>query len=202
MIIFQINESNSIEILGKYSNLNAIPLSDQTKFRRTEINKIKNYFNSEIQERKTMSKKLIKYIVAFDYFDKTLIVLSVTSGGISIIYFTSIIAVSVGISSASFSLIFSLTAGIIKKLLKITKNKKKKHNKIIMFAKSKLNSIGTLISQALIHLEISHEEFRTIVNEKEKHEQMKESIGNTKSNDEKDESNENSKNIKENSENV
>ena len=161
-----------------------------------------NYFNSEIQERKTMSKKLIKYIVAFDYFDKTLIVLSATSGGISIIYFTSIIGVSVGISSASFSLIFSLTAGIIKKLLKITKNKKKKHNKTVMFAKSKLNSIGTLISQALIHLEISHEEFRTIVNEKEKHEQMKESIGNIKSNDEKDESNENSKNIKENNENV
>ena len=196
------NESNSIETLGEYSNLNAIPLSDQTKFRRTEINKIKNYCNSEIQERKTMSKKLIKYVVAFDYFDKTLIVLSATSGGISIIYFTSIIGVSVGISSASFSLIFSLTAGIIKKLLKITKNKKKKHNKIVIFAKSKLNSIGTLISQALIHLEISHEEFRTIVNEKEMYKQMKESIGYIKSNDEKDESNENSKNIKENSENV
>ena len=53
-------------------------------------------------------------------------------------------------------------------MLKITRNKKKKHNKIVMLAKSKLNSIKTLISQALIVLEISHEEIKAIVNEKEK----------------------------------
>ena len=53
----------------------------------------------------------------------------------------------------------------------MTKNKKKKHNKIVMVAKSKLNSIEALVSQALIDLEISHEEFKTIVNEKERHEQ-------------------------------
>ena len=56
-----------------------------------------------------MSKKLSKYITTFDYFDKALIVLSATSGGISIISFTSVIAVSVGIASATFSLVFSLT---------------------------------------------------------------------------------------------
>ena len=67
------NESNSIET---HSNLNAVPLSDQTKFRLNEINKIKDYFNSEIQERKTISKKLSKIITAFDYIDKTLIALS------------------------------------------------------------------------------------------------------------------------------
>ena len=60
-----------------------------------------------------------------------------------------------------------------------------------MFAKSKLNRIETLISQALIDLEISHEEFQTIVNEKEKYDQMKESIKNTKSRDELSENNEN-----------
>ena len=76
------NGLNSIET---QSNLNAVPLSDQTKFRLNEINKTKEYFNSEIQERKTMSKKLSKYIAAFDYIDKTLIVLSPTSAGI--IYF-------------------------------------------------------------------------------------------------------------------
>ena len=80
------NESNSIETLINTSNLN---LSDQTKFRLNEINKIKDYFNSEIQERKTMSKKLSKYLAAFDYIDKTLIVLSAKSGGISISSFTS-----------------------------------------------------------------------------------------------------------------
>ena len=123
-----------------------------------------------------MSKKVSKYIVAFDYTDKTLIVLSSTSGGISIISFTGIIRVPVGITSASFTLdffFFFLTTGIMKKLLKITRNKKRKHNETVMLAKSKLNSIETLISQALTDLEIRHKEFKTIVNEKEKYEDMK-----------------------------
>ena len=112
-----------------------------------------------------MSKNLSKYIAAFDYFDKTLIVFSAISGGISIISFTSVIGIPVGIASASFSLVFSLITGIIKKLLKNNKKKKTKHNKIVMLAKSKLNSIETLIFQALIGLEISNEEFKTIVDE-------------------------------------
>ena len=104
------NELNSIET---QSILNAIPLRDETKFRLNEINKIKDYFNSEIQERKTMSQKLSKYITAFDYIDKTLIYLSVTSGGISIISFASVIGIHVGLASASFTLIFPLTTGKI-----------------------------------------------------------------------------------------
>ena len=120
-----------------------------------------------------MSKKLSKYIATFDYIDKTLIVLSATREGISIISFTSIIGIPSGITSAIFTLIFSLTTGIIKKLLKVTRKKKKKHNKIIMFAKGKSNSIETLMSQALIDLDISHEEFKPTVNEKEKYDQMK-----------------------------
>ena len=66
-----------------------------------------------------------------------------------------------------------MTTGIIKKVLKLTRSKKKKYNKIFVLAKSKLNSIETLISQALIDLEISHKEFYKIVNEKEKYEKMK-----------------------------
>ena len=146
-----------------------------------------------------MSKAPSKHIPALNYIDKSLIVLSAANGGISIISFTSIIGVPEGIASASFTLIFSLTTGIIKKLLKITRSKNKKHNKIVMLVKSKLNSIETLISQALIDLEISREEFRTTVNEKEKYDQMKENIRNIKSRDEK---NELSKNIRENIENV
>ena len=84
----------------------------------------------------------------------------------------------------------------------ITRNKKKKHNKIVMLAKSKLNSIDTLMSQALIYLEISHEEFKTIVNEKKKYEKMKENIRNIKSSDEKNELSKNNKNIRRNSGNV
>ena len=116
------NELNSIET---HSNLDAIPLNDQTKFRLNEINKIKDYFNTDIQERKTMSKKLSKYVAAFRYIDKTLIVLSATSGGISIISFTSVVGVPAGLASASFTLIFSLTTGIIKKLLKQQERKRK-----------------------------------------------------------------------------
>ena len=188
----KINELNSIET---HSNLNVIPLSGQAKFRLNEINNIKDYFNSEIQERKTMSKKLSKYIPAFNYIDKTFIALSATREGISIISVASVIGVPVGLASASFTLAFSLTTGIIKKLPKVTRKKKKKHNKIVMLAKSKLNSIETLICQTLIDWDISHEEFKTIVNEKEKYEQMKENIRNTKG---REKLSENSKNIREN----
>ena len=93
---------------------------------------------------KSCSKILSKYVALFDYIDQALIVLSAASGGVSIISFTSIVGAPVGIASASFTLIFSLTTGIVKKLLNITRNKKKKH-KIFMLAKSKLNSIETLI---------------------------------------------------------
>ena len=173
------------------SNLDGIPLSDQAKFRQNGINKIKDFFNFEIQERKIMSKKLSKYITASDYINNTLIVLFATSGGISIISFTSVIRIPAG---ASFTLIFSLTTGIIKKFIESNKEKKKKHNKILMLAYS--YSIETLMSQALIDLDISHEEFKAAVNEKEKYEQMKENIRNTKT---RDELSENSRDIRENS---
>ena len=102
----------------------------------------------------------------FDYIDKILIVLSATSSSVSIISFTITTGAPVGIVSASFTLIFSLTTGIIKKLLNITRNKKKKHDQIIMLAKSKYNSIEALISQELNDIDISQKEFITILNEK------------------------------------
>ena len=149
-------------------------LSDQTKFRLYEIKKIENYFINEINQRKSYSKKLSKYVTEFDYIDKILIILSAITGGVSIFSFTSVIGAPVGIASTSFTLIFSLTKGIIKKLLSTTRNKK--HNQILMLAKSKFNSIETLISQALNDMEISHEEFITIFKEKDRYEKMKENI--------------------------
>ena len=74
----------------------------------------------------------------------------------SIISFTTVIGAPVGIASAIFTLFFSLTTGIIKTLLSITKNENKKHDKILALAKSKLNGIETLVSQALIDMEVSH----------------------------------------------
>ena len=95
-----------------------------------------------------------------------LIVLSSANSGVCIISSASVVGAPVGIASASFTLIFSLTTGIVKKLLNITRNKKKKHDKILMLAKSKLSSIEILVSQALIDMEISHEEFNTILKKK------------------------------------
>ena len=119
-----------------------------------------------------------KSVTAFDYIEKVLIVLSVTIGWVSIVSFTSIVGAPVGIASASFTLIFPLTTGMLKKLLSITRTKKKKHAKILMLAQSKLNSIETLISQALIDIKISHEEFSTILNEKDKYEKIKDNLRN------------------------
>ena len=78
-----------------YLNLNAIPLNDQLKFRLNKINEIKEYFVAEIKERELMSKRLSKYIASFDYFDKSLIVLSVTTGSISIASFATVVGASV-----------------------------------------------------------------------------------------------------------
>ena len=164
------NKWNSMEAADKTN------LSEQTKLRLDEISKIENYFIEEINQRKSCNKKLSKYIAAFDYIDKILIVLSATTGGVSIISFTSIIGAPVGIASASFTLIFSLTTGIVKKLLNITRKKKKKHDKILMLAKSKFSSIDTLISQALIDMDISHEEFIAVLKEKGRYEMMKDNL--------------------------
>ena len=119
-----------------------------------------------------MSKRYSKYITSFDYFDKSLIVLSATSGSTSIASFATVIGTPAGIANASLSLTFSLCTGLVKKLPKTT-NKKKKHNKIVMLARSKLNRIEGKISEALINKEISHEDFITIINEERNHRELK-----------------------------
>ena len=86
--------------------IDKIKLSDQTKFRLSEIMGIENYFYQDINQQKSFSKKLNKYVTIFDYIDKILIILSVTSSGVSIISFASAIGVPAGIASASFTLIF------------------------------------------------------------------------------------------------
>ena len=117
-----------------------------------------------------------KYVTTFEYIDKILIVLSATTGGVSIISFTSVIGAPVGIASASFTLVFSLTTGIIKKLLSTTRKKKKKHDQILMLTKSKFIGVETLMSKALIDMDISYEEFIAFFKEKDRYEKMKENI--------------------------
>ena len=157
------NKSNSIEAIDRTD------LSEQIKFRLDEISKIENFFHEETNQRKFCSKKLSKYVAVFDYIDQALI-------GVSISLFTSIVGKLVGIACASLTLFFSVATGIVKKLLNIKRNKKKKHDEILMLAKSKLNSIETLVSQALIDMEKSHEEFTTILKKKDKYEKMKDNL--------------------------
>ena len=110
-------ECNSIESIDT-ANLN------NQQFRLKKISKIEEYFIAEIKERELMSRKLGKYIYFFDYFDKSLIVLSVTSGGVSIASFAKDFTAPIGITSASLITAFSLCTGLENKLLKATRNKK------------------------------------------------------------------------------
>ena len=139
------------------SECNSIETSnlDNQQFRLNKINEIKDYFIAEIKERELMSKRL---------------------GIISIASFATVIGIPVGIALASLRLAFSLSTGLVKKLLKITRKKKKKHNKIVMLARSKLNSIESKISKALMNNQISHEDFMTIIVEEKNYRELKESI--------------------------
>ena len=122
-------------------------MTDQTKFRLNEISKTENYVNQKISQRNSFSKKLSKYVAAFDHIDKILIALSATSGGVCIISSVSVAETPVGKAGVSLTLIFSIATGIIKTLLNIARNKKKKHDKILKLAKSKLNSTETLVHE-------------------------------------------------------
>ena len=154
----------TIELLKEYLRMNnIIELTDVNKYRLDEINKIRVYFNNEIKERKDIIKKLNKYLVSFDYLDKIFITLSV-------------VGIPAGITGASLTLVFTIGTGISKSLLKLTKKRKKKHNKIIVLAKNKLNTIDTLLSSALNDSEISHEGLSNLITEANIYENIKENI--------------------------
>ena len=158
-----------------YPNLTA-NISNEQQFRLNKINRIKDYFLAEIRERELISKNIRKYIASLDHFDKSLNNLSILSGSISIASFASVIGVPAGKIRASCGFTFSITSGFVKRFLKTIRNEKKKYNKIVMLARSKLNSIESKISKALIDNEISHEDFEIIINEEKKDRELKESI--------------------------
>ena len=158
-----------------YTNLNA-KISNAQQFRLNKINEIKNYFLAEIRERELISKNIRKYIVSLDYFDKLLNILSILSSSISIASFATVTETPAGITGATCDLTFSITSGFVRKFLKTIRNKKKKHDKIVMLARNKLNSIESKISKALMDNEISHGVFERIINEEKKYRELKESI--------------------------
>ena len=155
---------------------NIIESTNVNKYRLDEINKIRDYFNNEIKERKDIIKKLNEYLVSFDYLDKTFIALSASFGTLSITSYASVVGIPAGIAGSSLILIFTIGTGISKSLLKVTKKRKKKYNKIIALAKNNLNTIDTLLSSALNDSEISHEEFSNIITEVNSYENIKENI--------------------------
>ena len=175
--------SSNLELNNLTAEPSSLELSAKhvTKFRLDEINKIKDYLNAEIKERKDIVKKISKYIVAFDYADKLFITLFASFGTLSIASHATIVGIPVGIAGASLTLIFTITTGIVKKLLNITRNNKINNNKIIALARSKLNVIKTLISRALTDFDISHEEFLKIIYEKNNYEQIRDNIRSVKS---------------------
>ena len=153
--------------------------TNEQQFRLNKINEIKDYFLAEIRERELISKNVSKYIASLDYFDKSLNVLSILSGSISIASFATVIGAPAGIIGASCGLTFSITSGFVKKFLKTIRSKKEKllktirsekekHNKIVILARSKSNSIES---------KISHKNFETIINKEKKYWELKESIG-------------------------
>ena len=137
-LISKINECNSIETIDKAN------LTNQTKFRLDEISKIENYFIEEINQRKSCSKKLSKYVAVFDYIDQALIVLDATSGGV---LFRLQVFLEHQLEYQVQVLLYFFSSN--RNSQRITdynkKEKKKKHVKILTLAKSKLNSIETLV---------------------------------------------------------
>ena len=140
-------------------------ISNEQQLKLNKIIEIKDYLLSEIREAELISKNLIKYIAFFEYFNKSLIFLSIVASSISIASFATLIGAPAGIMGASCGLTYSITTGFMKTFFKTTRNKKKKHNKIVMLARSRLNSIESKISEALINDEIRHEDFESILNE-------------------------------------
>ena len=170
----------TIKLLKEYLKMNnIIELTDVNKCRLDEKNEIRDYFDNEIKERKDIITKLNKYLVSSDYLDKILITLSASFGTLSIASQATVIGIPAGITGVSLTLIFTIGTGINKSLLKVTKNRKKKHNKIIALAKIKLNTVDTLLSSALNDSKISHEDFTNIITEKNIYENIKENIKNT-----------------------
>ena len=149
------------------------------EFRLKNIDETRNYLIEEINRNELMSKKHKKVCTTLNYIEHFLILASTITGCISISAFVSLLGIPIGITNSAIGLkICAITVGI-KKFKSIIKKKKKKHDKIVLLAKSKLNSIEVLISKALIDSNISHDEFVLINNVLKEFYDMKEEIKNS-----------------------
>ena len=146
------------------------------EFRLKNIDETRNYLIEEINQNELMSKKHKKVCTTLNYIEHFLILVFTITGCISISAFASLIDIPLGITSSAIGLKICAITAEIKKYKSIIKKKKKKHDKIIFLAKSKLNKIEVLISKALINSVISHYEFVLINNILREYKEMKEEI--------------------------
>ena len=153
------------------------------EFSLKSIDETRNYLIEEINRNELMSKKHKKVCTTLNYIEHVLILASTITGCISISAFTSLIGIPMGITSSAKGLKTCAIFAGIKKYKPIIKKKKKKHDidsKMVLIAKSKLNSIEGLLSKALIDSVISHDEFGLINNLLKEYNEMKEEIKNLK----------------------
>ena len=149
------------------------------EFRLKKIDEIRNYLIEEINRNELMSKKHKNYCRILNYIDHSLIAISTITGCVSIPAFASLVVIPIGIESSTIGLkIWVITAGI-KKYKSIFPKKRKKHEKIVLLAKSRLNGIEVLISKGLVDSNISHDEFVLINNVLKEFYDMKEEIKNS-----------------------
>ena len=149
------------------------------EFRLKNIDETRNYLIEEINRNELMSKKHKKVCTTLNYIEHFLILGSTITGCVSISDFASIVGIPTTIASSAFGLKICAITETIKKYKSIIKKKKKKHDKTVLLAKSKLNSIGVLISNALIDSIISHNEF-VLINVLKEYDEMKKEIKNLK----------------------
>ena len=150
------------------------------EFRLKKIDETRTYLIEEINRNELVSKKHKKVCTTLNYIEHVLILVSTITRCVSIFVFASLVGIPIGFTSSAIGLIICAVTSGIKKYKSIIKKKKKKHDKIVLLAKSKLNSIEVLISKALIDSVISRDEFVLISNVLKKYNEMKEEIKNLK----------------------
>ena len=148
------------------------------EFRLKNIDETRNYLIEEINQNELMSQNLKKICTTLNYIEHFLILASTITGCISISAFASLFGIPIGITNSAIGFQICAIAARIQKYKSIIKKKKKKHDKIVLLAKSKLNSIEVLISKALINSVIIHDEFVLISNVLKEYNKMKEEIEN------------------------
>ena len=146
------------------------------EFRLKNIDETRTYFLDEIEKNELMSRKHKMVCTTLNYIEQFPILASTITGSTSISAFASLLGIPIGITSSAIGLkICAITAGI-KEYKSIIKKKKKKHDKIVLLAKSKSNNIEVLFSKALIDSNFGHEEFALINSVQKEYDYMKEKI--------------------------